>query len=74
MSLKKPLNLIVFTREQVGEIIEITGLDMKKATCYNCKKKITMDNLGHVAKMKKSEAFCDNPCCFTRYLVETDRI
>lgn len=75
--------LIVFKKEQTEEILNNIGVEIEikgdtktilnelgePATCESCKKSLSFDNIGNIAK-GSNLLFCDNPYCFGSHLAK----
>ncbi len=85
------VNLISFKKEQLQEVLNLLDIrakiipelqieiilnnENKQAKCETCGKKLTMNNLGSIAKgsedfNKPNLLYCENPACFATKLAE----
>ena len=65
-SLLHSLDIRTIKDDETKENI-ILGDKGQQARCESCKKLITIENLGHIAKGSK-KLYCENPTCFTHFI------
>ena len=68
------MNLISFTKEQAKHVLHLIGrsdIDGTMGQCHTCKKDLTLDTIGLVAREGlTSMLYCDNPSCFVTKIAE----
>ncbi len=66
MKKKSKLSMILFTKDQLPEILKSLKIDMrKKHNCLTCEKRLNKNNIGNITK---EGMYCDNPVCFSRHI------
>lgn len=70
------MNLISFTKKQAKHVLHLIGrndIDGTMGKCHTCKKDLTLDTLGLVAREGlTSMLYCDDPDCFANKIAEED--
>lgn len=68
-NIQKILNLLDIRTKIIEKTEVLLKTDNQVARCEVCKKELTMDNLGNIAKGSRL-LFCDNSACFTKHLAD----